>query len=457
MTRAPLRPLAPALFVSLAPLALAACAGNSVPSPSSTPAPQGARAAQIPAAKSPQSKKIKHVIVIVQENRSFDNMFQGYPGANTASSGLNSKGQTIQLQPIPLEANYTLFHVSKDFFAACDGNPPGENCKMDAFDQETAAGQNIPKNPEYGYVPASESTLYFDMAGQYVLADDMFTSHIDASFVSHQYIIAGQANSAVDLPLDQWGCGGTPSDTVQTLTGSRGYGPSESPCFDSPTIGSELDAKNLTWRYYAAASSDPQSYVWSAYQAISSVYNGPEWTTNVISPPQQFLSDVAAGTLANVTWITPTCANSDHLGCQSNTGPQWVASLVNAVGESKFWKTSTIFVMWDEWGGWYDHVPPPYEDYDGLGIRVPLLMISPYAADGYVSHVQYEHGSILRYIEDTFGLPRLAASDTRANSPGDDASFDFKQKPRKFTPFQTQMKVQDFIKARPDPRPPDEE
>jgi phospholipase C len=111
--------------------------------------------------------------------------------------------------------------------------------------------------------------------------------------------------------------------------------------------------------------------------------------------------------------------------------------------------------MWDEFGGWYDHVPPPYEDYDGLGMRVPLLMISPYANKGYVSHVQYEHGSILRYVEDNFGLGQLAASDSRANSPANDASFDYAQSPRPFVPFATQTKAEEFVKALPDTRPPD--
>ncbi len=110
-------------------------------------------------------------------------------------------------------------------------------------------------------------------------------------------------------------------------------------------------------------------------------------------------------------------------------GPKWVASVVNAIGKSKYWKSTAIFVFWDEWGGWYDHVPPVYEDYDGLGFRVPMLIISPYAKQNYVSHVQYEHGSMLRFAEDEFGLPQMAASDTRANSPAADA-FDFTQKPQ---------------------------
>ena len=442
---------------------LVSCAGNALPGSSTSALSRSGpgtlahgaldtRQANLHKRSSP---KIQHVVIIMQENRSFDNLFYKYPGANTATSGFNSTGQRVELKPISLKANYELDHTSADFFAACNGYPAGQNCTMNGFNKEGVAGDSIPQNPQYGYVPHKQSKLYFDMAAQYVLADDMFASNIDMSFASHQYIIAGQANSAVDIPLvAPWGCGGGLNDTVTTLEQDRSYGPTEFPCFDSTTLADEIDAASLSWRYYASGSTSPSSYIWSAFQAISHVYNGPEWTTNVISPQSQFLTDVAGGKLATVTWIVPTCANSDHLGCLSDTGPEWVASLVNAVGESSFWPNTTIFVMWDEWGGWYDHVAPPYVDYDGLGLRVPLLMISPYAKQNYVSHMQYEHGSILRYIENNFGLGQLAASDTRANDPAVDA-FNYSQAPRTFVPFPTKMKPDDFIKALPDTRPPD--
>ena len=250
------------------------------------------------------------------------------------------------------------------------------------------------------------------------------------------------------------GCG-LPSATVLTLLNDRKYGPPESPCFTYQTIADELDARGKTWRFYASAPSD-LGYLWSAYQAVSQIYNGPQWRTNVITPPSAFLRHVKGGHLADVTWITPTCATSDHPNCLSNAGPDWVASIVNAVGESKFWDSTAIFVMWDEWGGWYDHVPPPYEDFDGLGIRVPLLVVSAYAKKAYVSHVQYEHGSILRFIEDTFGLGQLAASDARATSPAADC-FDFTKPPRVFVPIQTKLKAEDFLTAPLDPRPPDDD
>jgi phospholipase C len=110
--------------------------------------------------------------------------------------------------------------------------------------------------------------------------------------------------------------------------------------------------------------------------------------------------------------------------------------------------------MWDDYGGWYDHVPPPLEDYDGLGIRIPLLIVSPYAKKNYVSHVQYEHGSILRFVEDQFGLPRLTASDTRANSPEADA-FDFTKPPRRFVPIPSPLNQSYFLHEAVDRRVPD--
>ena len=198
------------------------------------------------------------------------------------------------------------------------------------------------------------------------------------------------------------------------------------------------------------------SDIWSSYRSIGHIRYGPDWSADVLSPQTRFFDDVRRGKLAAVTWITPTCRNSDHANCGGKHGPDWVASLVDAVGASKFWDTSAVFVFWDDWGGWYDHVPPPYEDYDGLGIRVPMLVISPYAKAGYVSHVRYEHGSILKFIEDQFGLARLAPSDERANSPAGDC-FDFSQPPRPFEPVATTWGEREFVAEPPDLRVPDAE
>jgi phospholipase C len=378
---------------------------------------------------------IQHVVIVIQENRSFDNLFAGFPGADTVSSGVNSLGQTIALQPIKFEAKYDIDHFAQSFLAACNGNAQGQNCTMTGFDKENVFGTSIPPNPQFAYVPHYETRTYFDMARQYVLADRMFTSHIDASFVSHQYFVAGQAGDGVNIPhSDVWGCDDQQSD-LPTLNPDRTLGPAERPCFDYETLGDELDGAYLPWRFYAVPKGDID-FGWSAYQAVNHIYNGADWKKDVKSPPSRFLTDIANGELAAVTWVTPTGPTSDHPNPTggSRLGPGWVASVVDAVGESQFWNSTAIFVMWDDWGGWYDHVPPPYLDFDGLGVRVPLLVISPYAKRDYVSHVQYEHGSVLKFAEDTFGLARLSASDTRANSPAADC-FDFSQTPRPFIPF----------------------
>jgi len=157
-----------------------------------------------------------------------------------------------------------------------------------------------------------------------------------------------------------------------------------------------------------------------------------------------------------VTWITPTYANSDHGGSGSKTGPSWVTAVVNSVGKSKYWNSSAIFILWDDSGGWYDPQPPAFVDNDGLGFRLPLLIISPYALKGHVSHVPFEFGSILRFVEDQFDLGRLAASDKRAKSPGP-CCFDFKQKPRKFVPIKAPLNENYFRMQPEDGRAPDDE
>jgi phospholipase C len=400
--------------------------------------------------------KITHVVYVIQENRSFDNLFQGYPGADTVSSGEDSQGKTIKLRPVSLATQYDIDHSAAAMFEACDGTGkmPGTHCRMDGFDREFANGG--PKHPQYVYVPHAESKPYFDIAHEWVLADRMFQSQLDESFVAHQYVIAAQAQSSVDLPFGFWGCPG--GALVPRITPRRHASAGmQLACFDYETLADELDAAKLSWRFYTSkygAPSSGEGADWSGFAAVKHIRYGPDWVRNVITPQTRFLTDVRAGKLGSFTWITPVCVNSDHTNCGGGHGPSWVAAIVNAVGASKFWKTSAIFVQWDDWGGLYDHVAPPYEDYDGLGFRVPLLIISPYAKRNYVSHTQYETASVLRFAEDLWGLSRLAAADRRAASPAADA-FDFSQSPRKFIPIRAPKGAEFFLRQPPDYRAPD--
>ncbi|HEY2475991.1 MAG TPA: alkaline phosphatase family protein [Candidatus Cybelea sp.] len=395
----------------------------------------GAGSAGIPAALSDAGfaghSPIKHVIFVIQENRSFNNLFMGYPGATTRRYGYDTSGRRIAMQPVDLEIGWDMQHNAAGFFAACDGTGklPGTHCKMDGWNNELATIGH-PPNPAYSYVPQSETKPYWMIAKQYVLADRTFATNLDGSFVAHQYSVAAYSSRAVNYPVSIWGCEGGSSDTVATLTEHRGAGPNIVACFDNPTIASEADHAGISWRYYTG-SIYGDGGLWSAYQADRKIFDSPDWKAKVINPPSQFLADVGAGKLAAITWVAPTYEASDHAALDTGKGPAWIASVVNAVGKSRFWDSSAIFIMWDDWGGWFDPMKPVYADYDGLGFRVPLLAVSPYAKQGYVTHVQYETASVLRFIEDNFGLSHLAASDTRANDPATDA-FDYNQRPRKF-------------------------
>ena len=408
------------------------------------------------------SGKIQHIVIIVQENRSFNNLFYGFPGAKTQTYGYDTKGGKISLKPVGLDTTWDIIHDYYDYLAACNGTGkyPGTGCRMNGFDSQywgCGHGSSQPPcpnaNPPYSYVPQSETKPYFYLGEHYVLADQMYASNVDASsFISHQYIIAGQASSGVNYPSSWWGCEGTYSNFISTLTSGRQYGSSIPMCWTNKTLGDEMDGAGLSWAYYASKIYGDGG-IWSAYQNISQTYNGPDWKKDVISPQTQFFGDVSKGRLRDLSWITPTCKNSDHAGCAGKTGPAWVASLVNAIGKSKYWDSTAIFIFWDDYGGWYDPEPPAKVDYDGLGMRIPMLIVSPYAKNGYISHTHYEHGSILKFVEETFGLAPLAASDKRATTPDD--AFDFNAPPRKFETVPSVHGIDYFMHQSPDYRPPD--
>jgi phospholipase C len=367
-----------------------------------------------PAPAAASSGQVQHIVIVVQEGRSFDDLFCGYRGADGAPCAK-------PLHPIGLAANCTLSDTFEDFEA---------DLKSGSFSGEKARCPGI-KAPQYGYVPHNQTRPYSVLARDYVLGDRMFSSTGNPSFEAHQYLIAAQAAQAVDEPFGTTAPGGC----VYREKVARFHGPAQPACFDYQTLATELSAGGLSWSYYrapAARSTAP----WDAFGWIEGSASGSWYAMNSIAPPQQFFADIAAGKLANVTWITPEAANSDLSGVRSATGPAWVASLVNAVGKSQFWGTTTVLITWSGFGGWADHVTPPMLDNEGLGFRVPLIVVSPYAKRAYVSHVQYEDGSILRFAEDTFGLGRLAASDARATSIAGDC-LDFGQQPRSFVSIPT--------------------
>jgi phospholipase C len=434
-------------------LLVSACGGGG----GSAAAPAAVTATSAPTATSAQAS-IKHVVIIIQENRSFDNLFNGFPGADTVQSGMESTGQTVSLQPHGLAATGDIDHNHPNWVNEYAGG------KL-YFDLGSPGAPTFP----FAYVPQPDTVPDWTLAKNFTLADRMFQSNTGPSFAAHQYLIAatsqvGPGQFADDNPYysnfnpiltaDAWGCDDPPGSFLTLLNPTPGgadlVGPF--PCFDHTTMADELSAKGLTWRYYAPAIGN-NGASWSAYDAIKHIRYGTSWG-NVVSPETKVLTDAPAGNIASVTWVVPTFTNSDHAGSYSTSGPQWVASVVNAIGASPDWNSTAIFITWDDWGGWYDHVVPPQLDNMGLGFRVPLIVVSPYARHGYVSHVQHEFGSILHFTEKAFSLAPMAASDLRADDLSD--CFDFTQSPQPYRAIATDRKARAFVHA-VESTPPDTE
>ncbi|HEV3154319.1 MAG TPA: alkaline phosphatase family protein [Candidatus Baltobacteraceae bacterium] len=435
-------------------LSLSACGGGG-----GTPA--GPAPSTNPSASPVPSGKITHVVIIFQENRSPDNLFQGLTGADIATSGKNSRGQTVPLTPVPLDSVFDVDHSHSPSFLN-----EYNNGQMNGFDKVTfscapgGCGNVTPT--AYGYVPPSQVQPYFAMAKRYTFADRMFQSNSGPSFPAHQYIISGTAETAPGSTLyaaenpryannNVGNCDGDPSSTVGLIDINTGQETQESkPCFDHPTLFDEMDAAGVSYKYYTA----PAAGLWNAPDAISHIRFGSDWS-HVIVGNTAILTDIANSQLPAVSWVIPNSAQSDHAKINDGSGPDWVATVVNAVGQSPYWQNTAIFVTWDDWGGWYDHVAPKQYDKFELGFRVPLIVVSPYAKPAYVSHVQHEFGSILHFTEETFGLPSLGYTDARADDLRD--CFDFSQTPLTFSTIQTRHKASYFMKLPPSNVPIDDD
>jgi phospholipase C len=432
---------------------LTAC--TSVSAPTGNPLPAAAqRLAQA------KVQHIQHIIVIIQENHSFDNLFATFPGADGTTTGLIHTGASVPLQMSDLVSQLLPSNGYKAFVVDYDGG------KMDDWDLVYVSNRSCPLCV-YKYVNPKKIAPYWSMAKQYVLADHMFPTQFSGSFTAHQDLIRGntainRTTSLIDFPSSSpWGCDAPTGTQTPTLTSSGVYslaGPF--PCMKYATLRDLLDAKGVSWKYYTPAlpadgGGLPGAY-WNAFDAVSAVRYGPEWTTNISSPETNIFTDISNNALPAVSWVIPDGQNSDHSGFgRLDTGPSWVAQVVNAVGHSQYWSSSAIVILWDDWGGWYDHVPPPQLDYQGLGIRVPMIVVSPYARKGYVSHTQYEFGSVVKFIENVFDLGRLHTTDMRARSI--ENVFDFSAPGRPFETINAKYSKDYFVHHKPSGIPVDDD
>lgn len=365
----------------------------------------------------PGMQNIQHIVFIIKENRTFDNYFGTFPGADGATTGKIHTGKTIPLGHLSDSPPHDIDHGWQAAHIAVDGG------KMDQFDL-ISGGNNNGDYLSYTQLYQSDIPNYFAYGLHFVLADRMFSSIETESFPNHLYSVASDSAGAINNPNGIWGCDANENTTVEVMD-TEGRLSYQFPCFDIQTLADSLQTANISWKYYAPSQGE-SGYNWSALDAIRHIRNTPLWAANVV-PYKQFVSDAQNGKLPAVSWVVTTAELSEHPIHSSCAGENTSVQEVNAVMQGPLWNSTAIFITWDDFGGFYDHVPPPGLDVYGLGPRVPLLIVSPYALTGTVSHTQYEFASFLKFVETRYSLSPLTSRDANANSMTD--SFNFLQTP----------------------------
>jgi len=360
-----------------------------------------------PASAATSGFPIKHVVVIVEENHTFDNYFGTYPGVNglaNAAAMPDAPDGSSSVKPYPLTTPVLTSNLNNSWTAAHKAYDGG---KMDGF-ISAQGGSNV----TMGYYDYHLIPYYWDYASQFVLMDDFFTSVMGPSLPNHVYLVAGQSGGLV---VDsRYGGFNYTSPDVNDST------------FYFPSIVSELQAANVTWRYYAGFFGELNN--WNPLPAFASVQDSKSLMSNVVEA-DQFASDVKDNKLPSVSWLMPEDDSvSEEPPANVTLGEQTTVAQIDAVMSSPYWNSTAIFLTWDDWGGFYDHVPPPMVDGYGYGFRVPCIIISPYAKQGFVDNTQGDFTSTLKFIETVFNLPSLATRDAQANNLLE--AFDFQQSPR---------------------------
>ena len=385
---------------------------------------------------------VQHLIVVIQQARSFNDLFADYPGADAQTFGCASGAKSsvfeqpmssgsgcapgdtkVPLKPVSLASTPCRINASfaRYYLIAWDHG------EMDGWNQ---LDQKKPLCP-YTYVNSADTRPYWKLAERFAVADHMFASTRFGAFANQLYLIAGTSEVTrntfvIGQPEEPpWNCDAPPGDQTIVLKHDRVMPDGPFPCFDQfPTIADLLDHAGVGWRYYYDAPGESGAE-WNAFGAIKDVFEGSDWSRDMSTPATNVLSDIAGGNLTSVSWVLSPQDDSDAPG--SRSGPKWVSSIVRAVEKSRYWANTAVVITWIDPGDghFYDSVAPPQLDVMGLGFRVPLIAASKFAKHRYVAHTQYEYASILKFIEENWGLPPLGggATDKRANSISD--MFDF--------------------------------
>lgn len=374
---------------------------------------------------------IKHIVVIVKENHTFDNYFGTFPGAEGITD-CKLKNGTVPCPHAP-DTSRDLCH-SHDC-ALTDWN----NGQMNGWEDTPDSDKN---GDHLAWAQFHESDIpnYWAYAKTFALGDHFFSNVLGPSFPGHTFVLAAQAgwaagNPPTDFTHPYWGCDQYAWDKIDVHQNGTCQLASVAPCFNIPSIPDVLPI-GIDWKFYGS-----NFYVlpdiWSMFNAISPIRNGPGWSKVV--NVKTFADDIANHKLPNVTWVVNQDLNDEHPGIGSVcAGENWTVDHINLLMNSEYWKDTAILFTMDDFGGWADHVPPPRQygcdattPY-GLGFRLPLIIISPYAKPGFIFKEVAEQASIPKFIETVFGAPALstldpAAQDGQANDLMN--AFDFNQAP----------------------------
>ncbi len=358
---------------------------------------------------------IKHFIVVMQQNHTFDNYFGTYPGANGIPEGIclpvsiSDQNNTKCIAPFEM-ADHPISDLSHS-----DTVFQGQfqNGQMNGF-VDTLNRLNQDGSLSMGYFTDKDIPFYWNLADQYVLFDNYFSSAHTGSITNRMYWVAGR-----------------PGDQTNRIP-EKGFG-------DIPTIFDRLEARGISWKFYirdynpdlnyrTAKKLDylPPQVQWVPLLSFDRFLDDPKLSSHIVDL-SEYYRDLENGTLPAVSYVLLLGA-TEHPISDVSLGGRATQTMLHTLMQSDAWNSSALFITYDDWGGWYDHVPPPRVDDRGYGFRVPALMVSPYARMGHIDHTLLDHTSILKFIEENWDIPPLAERDARANNIT--SAFDFSMSPR---------------------------
>ncbi len=409
-------------------------------------------------------QKIKHIVIIMQENRSFDTYFGTYPGAEgipmqngvpTVCVNDPQTGQCVKPYHDANDINAGGPHAASSASGDIDGG------KMDGFIAQFRSAQKACVSPDapgcakgqapdvMGWHDAREIPNYWSYAENFVLQDHMFEPNSSWSLPSHLFMVSAWSAKCATP--------GDPSSCANALDGPSGLNTTGND-YAWTDLTYLLHKDNVSWAYYLSNGSEPDCEndamlcqphplaanvpgIWNPLPAFDTVKQDNQLSN--IQTVDKFLAAAKDGTLPSVSWIVPENKVSEHPPAKISVGQSYVTSLINAVMQGPDWDSTVIFLSWDDWGGFYDHVVPPQVDQNGYGLRVPGLVISAYAKKNFIDHQTLSFDAYLKFIEDMFlnGQRIDPANDGRPDPRPDvreNASilgnllndFDFSQQPR---------------------------